>query len=136
VIPEETLTKELKSKYPKVGGTGYCYGGWALFKLGADPQLIDAVSVSHPSLLDKSEIDALKVPVQINAPETDGQLTPELKEYVNKVIPTLNIPYEYVYYPGLVHGFATRANLNDKRQKDGFERAKNVTVNFLKEFLH
>lgn len=128
--------KALKAEYPKVGAIGYCYGGWACFKLGSDPSLVDAVSCLHPSLVEKSELDGLKVPVQIHAPEHDKAFTPELKEYANKVIPGLGVPYEYIYYPGLEHAFAVRGDPNDKPQKDGLERAKRGAVNFFTEFLH
>lgn len=128
--------ESLKSKFPKVGAVGYCYGGWACFQLGADPSLIDAITVHHPSLLTKEEIDNIKVPVQINAPENDHAYSEELKEYSNKVIPTKNVPYEYVYYPGVAHGFAAKGDPNNKVQKDALERAKRATVNFFNEFLH
>ncbi|KAF2185588.1 endo-1,3-1,4-beta-D-glucanase [Zopfia rhizophila CBS 207.26] len=131
-----SCAKALKSQFPKVGAIGFCYGGWAVFKLGSDPSLIDAVSTAHPSMLEKSEIEGLKVPVQILAPETDPMFSPELKEFANKTIPTLGVPYEYVYFPGLVHGFAARGDRNNKAQKDGLERAKRSAVNFFNEFLH
>ena len=136
-FPEiKAAAQALKAEYPKVGAIGYCYGGWAVFQLGADPSLIDAISTGHPSLLTNSEVDAVKVPVQILAPETDQMLTPELKDYVNKVIPGLGLPYEYVYFPGLAHGFATRGDPGNKVHKDGLERAKRSAVNFFSEFLH
>jgi dienelactone hydrolase len=128
--------KLLKSQFPKVAAIGYCYGAWGVFKLGADASLIDAAIVAHPSLLEKSEIDAIKVPTQILAPEHDNAYTPELKEYSNKVIPTLNIPYEDVYFPGVAHGFAARGDPNDKVQKAALERAKRSTVAWLNQWLH
>ncbi|KAF2202443.1 alpha/beta-hydrolase [Delitschia confertaspora ATCC 74209] len=127
--------KQLKSQYKKVGAVGYCWGAWAVFKLAGE-SLIDAASAAHPSLVEKSEIDGLKVPTQILAPETDPQFTPELKEYSNKVIPTLNIPYEYVYFPGVVHGFAVRGDPKEPTQKAALERAKRSTVNWFNEWLH
>lgn len=130
------VAKELKSKYKKTAAIGYCYGAWACFRLGADPALVDAISMAHPSLVEKSEINNVKVPVQILAPENDHAFTPELKEHANKVIPTLGVPYEYVYFPGLSHGFAAKGDQNDPKQKDGLERAKNSAVGFFKEFLH
>lgn len=130
------VAKALKSQYKKTAAIGYCYGGWACFRLGADPALVDAISMAHPSRVEESEIDNVKVPVQIMAPETDPAFPPELKAYANKVIPELGVPYEYVYFPGLVHGFATKGDENDKKQKDGLERAKNSAVGFFKEFLH
>lgn len=91
---------------------GYCWGGWGALQLGAKGNdLVDCVSVAHPSRFTKDEIDALGVPTQIIAPETDSQLTPELKEYCNKVVPSLGLPYMYDYYPGVKHGFAARGEL-------------------------
>lgn len=136
-FPEiKACAQALKSEYPKVGAIGYCYGAWACFQLGADPSLVDAISMAHPSLVEKSEMDNCKVPVQIMAPEIDQAFTEELKAYANKRIPELGVPYEYIYFPGLVHGFATRGDLNNKVQKDGLERAKNSAVSFFSEFLH
>ncbi|KAF2790254.1 dienelactone hydrolase family protein [Melanomma pulvis-pyrius CBS 109.77] len=132
----KAAAQALKSEYPKVGAIGYCYGGWAILRLGADPSLVDAVSTAHPSLAEKSEFDGVKVPLQILAAETDQTFTPELKEYANKVIPTLGVPYEYVYFPGLVHGFAARGDESNKLQKEGLEKAKNNMVNFFSGFLH
>ncbi|KAI4183146.1 MAG: hypothetical protein L6R41_005559 [Letrouitia leprolyta] len=115
--------------FKKVAAVGYCYGGWASFYLGAKGRsLIDCISIAHPSFLTKEEIDAVDVPVQILAPETDPQFTPELKAHANKVIPDLGLEYDYQYFPGLVHGFAARADLNNKAEKEGFERAKNAVV--------
>jgi len=129
--------KELKSKYKKLGSAGYCWGGWAVLMLGANSDnLLDCLSVAHPSLVKKSEIDALAVPTQILAPENDFQLTPELKEYCNKAIPGLGIPYRYDYYPGLFHGFAVKCDPTDPQQKAGLERSKNATVSWFREFLH
>lgn len=136
-LPEiQAAARALKAQYPKVGAIGYCYGGWAVFSLGADPSLIDAVSTAHPSLLTKTEIDNVKVPVQILAPETDPAFTEELKTYSNEVIPKLGVPYEYVYFPGVAHGFAARGDDGDKVQREALERAKRSAVSFFKEFLH
>ncbi|KAK5017493.1 endo-1,3-1,4-beta-D-glucanase [Cryomyces antarcticus] len=129
--------KALKSQYGKVGAIGFCYGGWACFQLGAKGNdLVDCISVAHPSLLDEKEIDTVGVPVQICAPETDPQFSPQPKEHANKVIPGLGVPYDYQYFPGLVHGFAIRGDHTDKKQKDGLERAKNAAVYWFNEHLH
>jgi dienelactone hydrolase len=126
----------LKSQYKKVVAIGYCYGAWACFKLGADPQLIDAISMAHPSLVEKSEIDATKVPIQIMAPENDFAYTEELKKHTLEKLPTLNIPWEYIYFPGLAHGFAARGDPSDPVQKAGLEKAKRDAVGFFNEYLH
>jgi dienelactone hydrolase len=67
-------TRALRQKYKKVGAVGFCYGGWAIFRLGAkehQPPLVDCIMVGHPSLLTKKDIDEVTVPVQILAPEID-----------------------------------------------------------------
>lgn len=129
--------KALKQQYKRVGAIGFCYGGWACFRLGAKGEnLVDCISMAHPSLVEKSEIDAVGVPVQIMAPETDQQFTPELKEHSNKVIPALGLDYDYQYFPGLVHGFAVKGDQSDKKQKDGLERAKNAAVAWFAQYLH
>jgi dienelactone hydrolase len=136
-FPEIKLVAQaLKSQYGKVVGIGYCYGGWAHFQLGANPSLINAISVAHPSGLTREEIENVKVPVQILAPETDPLFTQELKDHANKIIPALNMPYEYVYFPGVAHGFASKGDPNNNVQKDSLERAKRSAVNFFNEFLH
>lgn len=126
----------LKSTYPKVGAIGYCYGAWAVFRLGASPSTIDAISAAHPSLLETHEMDGVSVPVQILAPEKDVAFTQELKEYANRVLPTRGVPYEYVFFPGVKHGFAARGNSGDEVQRASLERAKRCAVGFFKEFLH
>ncbi|KAJ9639107.1 hypothetical protein H2204_004015 [Knufia peltigerae] len=131
--------KALKNElgYKKVGAIGFCYGGWAVFQLGAKGNnLVDCISTAHPSLLLTSEIDAVSVPVQILSPENDPLYTEDLKAYSNKVIPTLGIEYDYQYFPGLAHGFATRGDPNNAVQKKGLERAKNAVVYWFAQHLH
>ena len=84
----------------------------------------------------KEDITALAVPVQIIAPEHDPELTPEMKAHANSVIPTLDIEYDYQYFPGMSHGFAGRTNGRDERQRKALERAKNVVVGWFSQFLH
>lgn len=117
--------------FKKVGAIGFCYGGWAVFQLGAKSNpIVDCISMAHPSLMTKGEIEAVGVPVQILAPETDQMLTPELKEFCNQTIPTLGVEYDYQYFPGLAHGFATRGDMKNPVQKKGLERAKNAAVHW------
>ncbi|KAF2833670.1 alpha/beta-hydrolase [Ophiobolus disseminans] len=132
----KACAQELKKQYSKVAAMGFCYGGWACMKLAADPSLIDAISTAHPSLLDKLELEAVKVPVQLIAPENDFAFTEELKKHALEVLPKTGVQWEYIYFAGLTHGFAVRGNPDDKKQKDGLERAKRSAVNFFNEFLH
>lgn len=74
--------------------------------------------------------------MQILAPETDQMFSPELKTHANETIPTLGVEYSYEYFPGLVHGFATRGDPEDPKQKRGLERAKNAAVFWFVSQLH
>jgi dienelactone hydrolase len=76
--------KALKDAGNKVAAIGFCYGGWAVFRLGAkehNPPFVDCISAGHPSLLTKQDIDEVAVPVQLLAPEFDHVFTPEFKSY-------------------------------------------------------
>ncbi|KAF2730343.1 endo-1,3-1,4-beta-D-glucanase [Polyplosphaeria fusca] len=129
----------LREKHARVGVIGYCYGGWSSFQLGSSahtPRLVDAISAAHPTWLTKEEIDAIGVPVQICAPEMDPTFTPELKRYANEVIPTKGLPYEYVFFPGVAHGFATRGDPGQEREWAAMLRGKRAQVNWMKEWLH
>ena len=76
------------------------------------------------------------VPAQVLAPEHDPTFTPELKAFANEVIPTLGVPYDYQYFPGLEHAFATRGDQKNPKEMKGMLRAKNAVVLWMKEFLH
>ncbi|KAL1311088.1 hypothetical protein AAFC00_001296 [Neodothiora populina] len=137
-FPEiKSCAQALKGQYKKVGAIGFCWGGWAVFQLGAKGNnLVDAISTAHPSLLKPEEVDALAVPCQILSPENDFMYTQELKDYTNSKIPQLGVDYDYQYFTGLSHGFAVRGDPSDPAQKMGVERAKNVVCSWFTEYLH
>jgi dienelactone hydrolase len=134
-----SCVKALRSQYKRVGVLGYCYGGWSSFRLGSkshSPPLVDCISTAHPTWLTKEEIDDIGVPVQILAPETDAAFTPELKAYANSVIPTKGVPYDYQFFPGVEHAFATRGNPDDEKEMRAMVRGKNAQVAWMREWLH
>lgn len=94
------------------------------------------ISAAHPTWLTKEEIDRIGVPVQIVAPEHDNAFSPELKRYANEVIPTRGVPYDYQYFPGVVHSFATRGSLTEKGEREAMLRAKRAQVAWMREWLH
>lgn len=62
--------------------------------------------------------------------------TPEMKKYANEVIPTRGVAYDYQYFPGVAHGFATRGNPGADGERRAMMRAKRAQVGWLKEWLH
>ncbi|KAK5659814.1 hypothetical protein OQA88_1026 [Cercophora sp. LCS_1] len=135
-----SFARNLRAQHRRVGAIGFCWGGWAVFQLGArttdgSAPLADCISAAHPTFLEKTEISNVGVPVQILAPEKDPQFTPELKAYALAEIPTLGVPFDYQYFPGLEHGFAVRGNQQDEAEKKGLERAMRAAVGHFKEWL-
>jgi dienelactone hydrolase len=129
--------KVLRSQYKKVGVIGFCFGGWAVFQLGAKGNnLVDCISTGHPTWLTEEEIDEVGVPVQILAPEIDHVYTQELKDYSNRVIPTLGVPYDYQHFPGAEHGFATRGDPKNEVSSKAMKRGKDAAVYWFKQWLH
>lgn len=129
--------KALRPQYQRTGAVGFCYGGWGVFRLGAKGRdLVDCISTAHPSFLEKTEIDNIGVPVQIMAPEIDPMFTPELKAHSNQIIPTLGVPYDYQYFPGLEHAFAVRGEQKNASERKGMERASTAAVSWLRQWLY
>ncbi|OKL61726.1 hypothetical protein UA08_03063 [Talaromyces atroroseus] len=126
--------------YRKVGAVGYCYGGWASLRLGAKEHaaapLVDCISVGHPSLVKKSDIAELNVPVQVLAPEIDPAFSPELKLYTFETLQQLNIPFDYQNFPGVVHACFIRGDENKPGERAAMERGKNAAVGWLRQFLN
>lgn len=131
-------TRALRAKYKKVGAVGFCYGGWAVFRLGAkehQPPLVDCISTGHPSLLTKKDIDEVAVPVQILAPEIDPVFTAELKSYSFETIQKLGVPFDYQHFPGVEHACFIRGDTEKTGEREAMARGKNAAVGWLKEFL-
>ena len=130
--------RQLRARYKRVIAVGFCYGGWACFRLGAKGvKLVDAISTAHPSWLTKEEIDEIGVPVQAIAPQHDPTFTPELKSYFVTRLQELNLPFSYEYFPTVKHSFATRGDKkNSKVDREALERAKNTMVSWIKQWGH
>lgn len=128
----------LKTKYKKVGAVGYCYGGWAVFRLGAkehQPPLVDCIAAGHPSLLTKKDIDEVAVPVQILAPEIDAAFTAEMKTYSFETIQKLGVPFDYLHFPEVEHSCLTRGDQTVKGEREAMTRGKDVAAGWFNQFL-
>lgn len=132
-------------QYDKVGAIGFCYGGWAVFRLGAeefvDPAsgrpLVDAISAGHPSLLTEKDVEGLsvQVPAQLVAPEFDPVYTPEMKQFTFTALQKKNVPFDYQHLPGVEHGCLVRGDANKKGERAAMVRGKNAAVSWFKQWL-
>ena len=74
--------KALRERHKRLGAVGFALAVGQRFVSGSKTNnLVDCISVAHPSLLTKEEIQDVAVPVQIMAPEIDPMYTPELKAF-------------------------------------------------------
>lgn len=136
------FARALKSEehgFKKVGAVGFCYGGWASFRLGAKEHaqapLVDCVSIGHPSMTTKKDIDEVAVPVQMLAPEMDRAYTAELKSHTFETLQRLNVPFDYQHFPGVAHSCLVRGDENKPGERAAMARGKNATVAWLKQWL-
>ena len=109
-----------------------------MFQLGAKGNnLVDCISTDHSTSLEKSEIENVGVPVQILAPEFDAMFTLELKEFSNKVIPTLG-GCRMITSTSRASSirFATRGDQQSGAQMRALMRAKNAAVYWFRQWLH
>jgi dienelactone hydrolase len=123
--------------FEKVGAIGFCYGGWAVFRLaGAEEKLVDWVTAGHPSLLTKEDIDGVRgdVPVQILAPEIDAAYNEELKTHTFVMLQKLGAVFDYQHFPGVEHACFIRGDENKTGDKEALVRGKNAAVAWAKQW--
>ncbi|KAF2826778.1 dienelactone hydrolase family protein [Ophiobolus disseminans] len=135
--------RELRARFERVGAVGYCYGGWAVLRLGAREEggLLDCGVVGHPSWVVEGDFDGFgNVPLQILAPEVDGQFTDELKGYAFRKLVLEKkgddgVPVDWVHYPGVAHGCLTKGDENVKGEREAMVKGKDAAVGWLKQWL-
>jgi len=130
--------RALRQKYKKVGAVGFCFGGWAVFRLGAkehQPPLVDCITAGHPTWLTKKDIDEVAVPVQILAPEIDPVYTAELKTHSFETIIKLGVPFDYQHFPGVEHACFNRGDEKKPGEREAMVRGKNAAISWFKQNL-
>lgn len=135
--------RHLRSRYKHLGAVGYCFGGWAVFRLGSTANnnngknLVDCIIAGHPTWLTKEDIDDVAVPVQLLAPEKDPAFTPELKEYFWRTLldNKKGVAFDYQHFPGVEHACFTRGDTLSAADREAMARGKNAAVGWFREFL-
>ncbi|KAF2720179.1 dienelactone hydrolase family protein [Polychaeton citri CBS 116435] len=138
--------RELRAKHRKVGAVGFCFGGWAVFRLGSkgNDGLVDAISTGHPTWLTKEDIDDVAVPTQVLGPEFDNQFDPELKAYLFQRMVVeegggargrVKVPFEYRHFPGAAHACFSRGDPQKEGEREALVRGKDAAVAWFRERL-
>ncbi|KAK3626069.1 hypothetical protein LTR22_023285 [Elasticomyces elasticus] len=129
--------RKLRAQYKKVGAVGYCYGGWIVCRLGAKGNdLVECISMGHPSMLVKEDLDGVAMPIQILAPETDVAYTEELKEHTWKLLHKNQMVFDYVHFPGVEHSCFTRGDPEKAGELEAMVRGKRAAADWFRQWLH
>ncbi|KAL2146587.1 hypothetical protein VTI28DRAFT_3478 [Corynascus sepedonium] len=130
-------------EFDAVAAIGFCYGGWAAFRLAAREfaasdgrPLVDCISVAHPTWLTEQDVEEAVVPVQMLAPEVDMMYSAELKTFTFATLQKNGRPFDYQHFPGVEHGALVRGSEKHKGEKEAMVRAKNAAVAWFRQWLH
>ena len=135
-VVEKTI-QHMKSELgvKTIGAVGYCFGAKYVARFMTGGKGIDVGAFAHPSFVDAAEIKALTGPLTIAAAETDEIFPAEKRRETEDILKDMKIPYQISLYSDVVHGFAVRADLNDKRAKYAKEAAFLQHVNWFDEYV-
>ena len=128
----------LRTRFRRLGAVGFCFGGWAVLRLGSREHkspLVDCITAGHPSFLTEKEIGDVDVPVQILAPEFDPCYTAELKVHSLETISKLGVPFDYQHFAGVEHACFVRADPEIPGEWEAGERGKVAVVGWMTRFL-
>jgi dienelactone hydrolase len=137
----------------KLGVAGFCWGGYGSTMLCLEPtvdggveKLIDAQFCAHPSKLDFQRVipEAVvqrKVPYSMAIGDLDRALKKEVVEELRKTLKEKigeqeKDQYEIKTYDGCKHGFALRADAENKVEIGAAEQAAKQAVDWFNKHLH
>lgn len=134
--------RALRKQYKRVGAVGYCFGGWACLRLGAESSktddgkpLVDAIAIGHPSLTKPSDYEENRAPTLVLAPEHDPPYSKELKQLTFDEFQKNGVLFSYLHFPGLHHAFCVRGSTEVEGERKGMVRAKNAVVGWFSQYL-
>ncbi|RPA79843.1 dienelactone hydrolase family protein [Ascobolus immersus RN42] len=125
VINERLLPvlEEVRKVYQptSIGAAGYCFGAKYVVQLLAGQ--IDAGFIAHPTNVLKEEMEQVKGPLFIAAAEVDNIFPLEKRNESELVLKEKKATYSIALFGGVSHGFATRGDPNNNKEKYAKEKA-------------
>jgi sterol O-acyltransferase len=129
---------EMRTKFgcKRIGAVGYCFGAkYVIRHLRPDQGKIDVGYCAHPSLVESQELQEIQGPLAISAAEIDMIFPAEKRHESEDILKKIGQPYQINLYGGVEHGFAVRADLNNKVIKYAKESAFLQAVQWFDEHL-
>jgi dienelactone hydrolase len=132
-----------EGKSTKVGAVGFCWGGYHVTKLAAGElaadgtPIIDAAFTAHPSELKlPDDIQHVTIPYSVSIGDVDFAMPMKDVERMEQILGAAsNVDSEVVVIPGAKHGFAVRANPEDKAAMSMADQAFEQATNWFKKHL-
>ncbi|KZT55529.1 alpha/beta-hydrolase [Calocera cornea HHB12733] len=124
----------------RLGAVGHCYGGMVIVKLAAlRSGILQAAVVAHPGSIKQEEIDKVDFPCAWATCQEDQSFPQPFAKQVEKSFQARDdktkVPYEFVYYPGTMHGFAARPALHVPEIREAFEKVTEQSWKWLQKYL-
>jgi len=128
-----SLLKEISKSSPSIktwGVVGFCWGGKIVSLTSGEGTPFTAAAECHPAMVDPSEAEGIKIPLCMLASKD------EPKEDVEKFEGNLKGEKHVEIFGDQIHGFmAARADLEDKRVKEEYERGYKTLLEFFAKYL-
>lgn len=104
---------------------------------------MDCGFIAHPSFLKyPGDIEMVVLPLSCAAAEIDQQMSAENAKQTKEVLTAKTaktkdqgVEHEFVMYDGVPHGFAVRADENDKHEADAGEKAEDQAVDWFSRWF-
>jgi len=128
----ETLKKK---GFSAIGAAGFCWGGKVVVMLAKYDYINAAVSI-HPGPLTHDDIRDVKQPISILGAEIDEWSPPEVvKEFAEILSLKPEVDSHVKIFPGVVHGWAVRYDVNDKTAVEKAEEAHKDMLDWLVKYV-
>jgi len=145
----QDLRSNQASKLP-IAAAGFCWGGkWVVemcadtFKTEDGRGVMDVGYTAHPSQLNvPDDINNVVLPLSISACEIDPGFNKKQYETTKDILAAKSakgkdqgVEHETVWYPGAFHGFAVRADENDKEEAARGKQAEKQAVDWFNRWF-
>ncbi|KAM6489772.1 dienelactone hydrolase endo-1,3,1,4-beta-D-glucanase [Amanita muscaria] len=128
-----------EKKYEKVGAVGYCFGGSQCVFI-APSGLVHSLVICHPGPFGLDEGKAINIPTSWVCAEDDFFFNESKHDQAEAIFAARKdrsdyVPYEFVLYKGVKHGFACRPDLSYPIIKEAYEKSLEQTVAWFEKTL-